>query len=288
MDYINILFFVWLILLPPTLYAVVLEKITKRSVSFSHYYFPFALLLINLFSLIYFQSTSHKKDEFIYIVVENVMSYVNYIVILFVFPVVTIYYSFLSFKLFKSKISFSVDYFKNTLFWFVIAYIIFVLLWIINFYIDDYFVKWGLKTLIVLYFPISYYLLFHYQALDFDQSESNSLFERINFILLEKLEKENFFLQKDLSLRKAAKQLGTNEKYLSNTINKIYNQSFSNFINSYRVEYAKKILLDKNYCNYTIESIGNISGFNSKTNFNSTFKNRVGMTPSEYKQKKNQ
>ncbi len=61
--------------------------------------------------------------------------------------------------------------------------------------------------------------------------------------------------------------------------------NFSNFVNDFRIKYAAEILLDDNYKNFTIEAIGNLSGFSSKSAFNATFKKIIGVTPSEYKVK---
>ena len=98
-----------------------------------------------------------------------------------------------------------------------------------------------------------------------------------------KLEVDKIFLQPNLDVKTLAKELETNEKYLSQLINKKYNVNFSNFINDHRIEYSKKILLDQKYSNYTVEAIGNLSGFNSKSGFNATFKKHTGLTPTDYK-----
>jgi len=58
--------------------------------------------------------------------------------------------------------------------------------------------------------------------------------------------------------------------------------NFVTFINSYRIEEAKKILISNNYSNYTIEAVSEIVGFNSKSAFNNAFKKKVGITPSDY------
>ncbi len=52
-----------------------------------------------------------------------------------------------------------------------------------------------------------------------------------------------------------------------------------------RVEQAKTLLLDPEYENYTITSIGLESGFNSKSTFYTVFKKYSGSTPVEFKNK---
>ena len=61
--------------------------------------------------------------------------------------------------------------------------------------------------------------------------------------------------------------------------------NFVSFVNSYRIAEAKKLLLDPNKYNLTIEAIGNESGFKSKSAFNGAFKKITGMTPSAFVKK---
>jgi len=63
-------------------------------------------------------------------------------------------------------------------------------------------------------------------------------------------------------------------------------KSFYDVINSYRVEEAKRLLLDEKNRNYTILSVGFEAGFNSKTTFNPVFKKFTGVTPTEYRDNK--
>ena len=50
----------------------------------------------------------------------------------------------------------------------------------------------------------------------------------------------------------------------------------------YRVEEVKQRLKDSKYKNFTILAIAYDSGFNSKSAFNTIFKDLTGMTPSQY------
>ena len=57
-------------------------------------------------------------------------------------------------------------------------------------------------------------------------------------------------------------------------------------MNGYRVEEAKRLLVDPRNQNYTILSVGFEAGFNSKTTFNTVFKKFTGFTPTEFREKK--
>ncbi|BCY27853.1 transcriptional regulator [Flavobacterium okayamense] len=287
-----VLFFVWLTLLPPLLYGIIQFKLNKVLLDIRHLYIPIVLFFINIFSLLYF---SVQKDEkvFTYEVVENVMTYSNYIIILFVFPISTFYYSFLSFRslqFFPSKNNFKKNIEKGLLFWFVLLYDVYIFIWILtNYLIDNSSVKSVLKVYYTGYFILSIAILFKLSAkrdeFEIEDSE-NSIFEEIGKKLNHKIHSDKIFLNPQINLKLLAKEIGTNEKYLSQYINKNYNKNFSLFINEFRVEYAKQILINGEYSNYTLEAIGSLSGFNSKTSFNSTFKKYTGETPSEFKNKK--
>jgi AraC-like DNA-binding protein len=71
---------------------------------------------------------------------------------------------------------------------------------------------------------------------------------------------------------------------LSYVINTGFNENFFRFINQYRVEKAKELLLLEEMNRLSILGIAFESGFNSKTSFNTTFKKFTGQTPSAFKE----
>ena len=91
------------------------------------------------------------------------------------------------------------------------------------------------------------------------------------------------FTNTDLTIYDLAKLANTNYKYLSRAIKQLSNQNFASYINSYRVEEAKRLLKNKEFDNYTIEALAEMSGFKSKSAFNTAFKKITGDTPSHYK-----
>ncbi|MFI0429472.1 helix-turn-helix domain-containing protein [Mariniflexile sp. HMF6888] len=86
-----------------------------------------------------------------------------------------------------------------------------------------------------------------------------------------------------LSLQTLSQELNLSEGYISQLINKNSNLNFNDYINSLRVNDAKEMLVDNQYDNYTIISIGLEAGFNSKSSFYTAFKKFTGKTPLEYK-----
>lgn len=97
------------------------------------------------------------------------------------------------------------------------------------------------------------------------------------------METEKPYLTPALTLEKLAGQLRIQPRLLSNIINRHFDCNFFEFINSYRVEEAKRMLADNNHADKTMLDIMLDVGFNSKATFNTLFKKKVGMTPSEYR-----
>lgn len=98
---------------------------------------------------------------------------------------------------------------------------------------------------------------------------------------LEELEIKNYFLRIDCTASNLAKKIKTNTTYLSKIINSYYQKNFTEYINDLRIDYAlNKLKNDKLFRQYSILSIANEIGFKSKESFNSAFKKRTGVLPS--------
>ncbi|MGE8434799.1 helix-turn-helix domain-containing protein [Chryseobacterium joostei] len=90
------------------------------------------------------------------------------------------------------------------------------------------------------------------------------------------------YLDSELNLIKLAEMLSVSTHHLSYVINTGFGKNFFQYINEFRVEYAKKLLKETD-SKLSILGIAYESGFNSKTSFNTTFKKLTGQTPSEFK-----
>ncbi|QXP59523.1 AraC family transcriptional regulator [Olleya sp. HaHaR_3_96] len=91
------------------------------------------------------------------------------------------------------------------------------------------------------------------------------------------------FLDPELTLVSLADLVNVPPHQLSYVINSGFNENFFLFVNKYRVEKVKSLLLNKDKNHLTIMAIAFESGFNSKTSFNTTFKKICSQTPSEFK-----
>jgi AraC-like DNA-binding protein len=93
---------------------------------------------------------------------------------------------------------------------------------------------------------------------------------------------DKIFTNDKLSVEDVAGKLETNTKYVSQVINERYGKNFYNYINTYRVEEAQKLLLSGGWERYSMLGIALMVGFGSKSSFNASFKKITGLTPSEY------
>ncbi len=97
------------------------------------------------------------------------------------------------------------------------------------------------------------------------------------------MEKEQLYLNPDLTIDELAKALDIPSYLCSRFINDKYEIGFFDFLNTYRIEKIKDRLVDRNYQHFSILGIALQTGFNSKSSFNTAFRKITGTTPSEYK-----
>ncbi|GJQ63444.1 MAG: hypothetical protein SCALA702_24970 [Melioribacteraceae bacterium] len=95
---------------------------------------------------------------------------------------------------------------------------------------------------------------------------------------------EKPFLDPNLTLLNLSRNIGLSQRNLSNVINKEAGENFYDFVNRFRIEEAKELLIEKK--DKTILDIAFQSGFNSKSVFNTAFKKFTTITPSQYKKQK--
>lgn len=113
--------------------------------------------------------------------------------------------------------------------------------------------------------------------------EHNELYAAL-YLKMEGLMREGVFRQKDLSLERMAAMVGSNRTYVSNTINKMANSSFYNYMNAYRIKEAIRILSDPATAStVSFKALADEVGYNSIQVFHKAFKEETGVTPGIYK-----
>lgn len=162
--------------------------------------------------------------------------------------------------------------------------------------IYDYYISFAMSAFIYLIGYIGYAqpsILDYKTAAEIEEAKykNSGLSEEKSVQLKEALESlvssEQVYLNRDLKLDDLAEMLNVSKHHISQVLNNELQSTFSQFINAYRVEAAKKILAKgKNGLN--MHGIAIESGFNNKTTFNLAFKRHTGITPSQYRSKQAQ
>lgn len=115
-----------------------------------------------------------------------------------------------------------------------------------------------------------------------DEEELKQIYSKTIALLNDK----KYFLNKNVKLSDLAAEIGHNERMVSKAINKFGAGNFNKFINTFRVDHSKNLLIGGQFDHYTIEAIAEESGFSNKVSFYNAFKSHVGMSPSEFKKTK--
>jgi len=100
------------------------------------------------------------------------------------------------------------------------------------------------------------------------------------------MDEQKPYLDSKLKVATIARLLNTNSTYISACINSQRNCSFNQFINIYRIEYAKKQMAL--FPDRKISEIATASGFSTETSFFRSFKQITGKTPREWSQNNDQ
>ena len=94
---------------------------------------------------------------------------------------------------------------------------------------------------------------------------------------------QQLYLQQGLKVSDIASALDTNIRYISDCIRAERGWSLMQFVNEYRVEHAKRLLLD--HQEMKISSVAIESGFTNDKAMTRYFKEQTGMTPTEWKER---
>ncbi len=141
-------------------------------------------------------------------------------------------------------------------------------------------------VLILVFSSMRYFATF--ESIPKDQKPPSDT-KLVNIAFAEKVDAamrtQKLYLSPELTLDVLSDTLQIPSKDLSLIFNRHFHSNFYEFINGYRIEEAKRLLIDPSHKSKTITQIYLEVGFNSKSVFNTFFKKIVGQTPSEFRQK---
>ena len=96
------------------------------------------------------------------------------------------------------------------------------------------------------------------------------------------MDQEKSYLNRGLTIYDLSLQTGISRHHITQVLNDIYGRNFFTFINEYRVNEVIRRMKDPKNKNFTVLAIAYDSGFNSKSTFNTIFKNITHLTPTQY------
>jgi len=100
--------------------------------------------------------------------------------------------------------------------------------------------------------------------------------------LLKLLDEDKIYKEKDISLQYLSEKLDTTRHNASQVINEHFEMSFSELMNTCRINEAAAIFQKDGYNSLNIIEVAFEVGFNNKVSFNKSFKKQFEVTPSEY------
>ncbi len=107
----------------------------------------------------------------------------------------------------------------------------------------------------------------------------DNLGKQLNVMMI----KEKLYCDEDLTLPRLSQALGITHHQLSQFLNQHYNKNFNNYVNGFRIDDAKKLLV--NEADRNTLSIALAVGFNSYSAFHSAFRKATGISPAEFRKK---
>lgn len=159
----------------------------------------------------------------------------------------------------------------------------------VRFYKDNTWVLVGMLVIQILVMSITLFVFYqrtgryilstpvyvNYKAIDIKQpSENRSEYAFLDYI------HENY-MDPDLNLIQISKQVGVNQRYISDAVAQKFNCNIKTYINQIRIMESKRLLKKSDL---KVSEIAYKVGFNSPANFNRVFKTLTGMSPSEFVQ----
>ena len=158
----------------------------------------------------------------------------------------------------------------------------------------DYFITFFMVSFIglVAYFAFTYSSIFNgkpiNEVIPFVKYQrtglSKEFSEELKTKLLHLMENKKPYLDSNIRLDNIAQMLDVSRHHASQIINEHFSMNFFDFINSYRIKEAERLLSSEETQHFSVTDIAFLSGFNNRISFYKAFKKIEGITPSEFRE----
>ncbi|WP_312397396.1 helix-turn-helix transcriptional regulator [Chryseobacterium sp.] len=114
-------------------------------------------------------------------------------------------------------------------------------------------------------------------------SEKTEILDQEIFNKIENfMEEKQLYKDPNFNISKLSAELNINSSYISKAIRQNNFPNFNNYLNTYRINYVKKLMKENDLEKITLMYIYTEAGFSNQSTFNRVFKQIEKITPSEY------
>ena len=118
-----------------------------------------------------------------------------------------------------------------------------------------------------------------YTRSSLDRDAAATLLSRLDCGMTE----QHWYRDPELSLRGLSEKLDTTPHAISQALNQVAGRSLADYLSSWRVAEARRLLIDPASEKYSIDGLAHSAGFGSRSAFYKTFKAIEGVTPTEFR-----
>ena len=176
--------------------------------------------------------------------------------------------------IYKSNLS---SKWRKVLFYALVALSAILIYQLVGQTINSYAIGIGLSSL-VLYFLFFYAL----HSPTVIKKPNKALPQQLLQKIRSAIEEDNIYLQPAITLAQFSEAIETPTYLVSKATKSIYNKSFPEVINSFRIKTITKKLSEPDYANEKIEDLAYDVGFNTSSAFYNAFKKETSMSPRAY------
>ncbi|MFA8341943.1 MAG: helix-turn-helix domain-containing protein [Rhodothermaceae bacterium] len=283
--------------------SVTIKNFKLKRIDYLHF-IPFAVHFLYLLLVFHLHGAEYKKEMIINrLVFPGVSNVIVYIVIELFIGIYTIYSLKLNFDFSKKlKDNFSSAE-RTNLNWLWFILLGFTAKWSSDFvyFIFALFKIGGTEIILsfskIVLFVFVNYMIYRgfkqpeiFEGLEPESTGKNSLSENVldsyKLKLRSFMSEQKLFLDPELSLKALSEISEIPQRSLSEVIKIGFGQNFYDFINSYRIEEAKKLLTEPTEDSKSVLEILYEAGFKSKSSFHKAFSKHTGLTPTQFRNSK--